>query len=152
MKDLKKDSKSARKDFGNAADRGAGNITGPLSVERLRVLKLFLTALVALSVAAVCIENGLHPLALIALLPICAALMRRDYNQPYISSETFISVSFAGLCRRRRRWNSGCPATFGHTFVHGLLHFRYIDSQIACAVDRPLDTAIDLPFSWSHSH
>lgn len=91
MKDLKKDSKSAPKVFGNAADRGTGDITRTPSVERSRVLKLFLTSLVALSVAAVCIENGLHPLALLALLPICAALMRRDYNQPYVSSETFIS-------------------------------------------------------------
>jgi len=92
MKGLKKDFKSARKDSGKVGDRGAENITGALSVERSRVLKLFLVALVALSVGAVCIENGLHPLALIAFLTICAALMRRDYNQPYISSETLISA------------------------------------------------------------
>ena len=91
MKDLKKDFKSARKGPGKVGDRGAGNIAGPVSAERSRVLRLFLTALVVLSVAAVCIENGLHPLALIALLPICAALTRRDYDQPYISSEKFIS-------------------------------------------------------------
>jgi hypothetical protein len=91
MSDLKKDFKSGRKDSGKTGARGTENIASPASAETSRVLKLFLTALVALSVAAVCIENGLDPLALIALLPICAALMRRDYDRPYIWSETFIS-------------------------------------------------------------
>ena len=90
MNDLKKDFKSA-KDSGKAGARGAKDMASPVSVETSRVLKLFLTALVALSVAAVCIENGLDPLALIALIPICAALMRRDYGRSYFWSETLIS-------------------------------------------------------------
>ncbi len=92
MKGLKKDFKYAREDSRKDEDRVGGNVISPLVAEHSRALKLFLVALVALSAAAVCIENGLHPLALLALLPICAALMRRDYNKPYISSETFITI------------------------------------------------------------
>jgi protein-glutamine gamma-glutamyltransferase len=58
----------------------------------LRALGYFLTALVSLSVAATCIESGLHPLMLVTLLPLAAALNRQDYSRPYVWSEKIIAV------------------------------------------------------------
>jgi protein-glutamine gamma-glutamyltransferase len=91
MKRLKKYFKWVRKDS-NRGLYGAPNIPGSFAAERSPVLKFFLLLLVALSVGAVCIENGLHPLALLALIPVSAALIRRDYDRPYVSSEKFISI------------------------------------------------------------
>ena len=93
MKHLKKYFKPVRKDSNNAGPYGVPNIRNSFAAERSSVLlKFFLLLLVALSVGAVCIENGLHPLALLALIPVSAALIRRDYDRPYVSSEKFISI------------------------------------------------------------
>ncbi len=92
MKHLKKYFKPVRKDSNNTGPYGAPNIPSSFAAERSSVLKFFLLLLVALSVGAVCIENGLHPIALLALIPVSAALIRRDYDQPYVSSEKFISI------------------------------------------------------------
>jgi transglutaminase-like putative cysteine protease len=92
MKPLKEYFKTVRKDSNNAGPYGAPNIPSPVTAEHSSVLKFFLLLLVALSVGAVSIENGLHPLALLALIPVSAALIRRDYDQPYVSSEKSISI------------------------------------------------------------
>ncbi|HTY22475.1 MAG TPA: transglutaminaseTgpA domain-containing protein [Desulfomonilaceae bacterium] len=63
----------------------------PTKAERSPALKNFLVALVGLSVAAACIENGLHPITLLALVPIWAALTRLDYGRPYIWTEKTIT-------------------------------------------------------------
>ncbi len=42
----------------------------PTALERSPALKGFLIALVVLAVGAVCIQNALHPLAMVALAPI----------------------------------------------------------------------------------
>jgi len=60
---------------------------------RDRVFRLFFSALGALSVVAVCIENGLHPLFLLLVPVVIVGLMRDDYALPLIGSEK----SLAGL-------------------------------------------------------
>ena len=92
MKHLKKYFKPVRKDSNNTGPYGAPNFPSSFAAERSSVLKFFLLLLVALSVGAVCIENGLHPIALLVLIPVSAALIRRDYDQAYVSSEKVITI------------------------------------------------------------
>jgi transglutaminase-like putative cysteine protease len=59
-----------------------------------RSFKLFLTGLVSLSITGACIENGLNPLALLAIPVIAAALMRSDYTRPFLGTEQLLTVLF----------------------------------------------------------
>ncbi|MFH1117342.1 MAG: transglutaminaseTgpA domain-containing protein [Pseudomonadota bacterium] len=54
---------------------------------RHRGFRYFLLALLAISVSAACIENGLHPLVLLLLPVVMSALLRSDYGRPYIWPE-----------------------------------------------------------------
>lgn len=58
-----------------------------ISGSRCIQLRYFLTALVSLSIAAACIENGLHPLVLLAVPFIYVALTRPDVTKSFIFSE-----------------------------------------------------------------
>lgn len=68
----------------------------PVSItpHQFRSFKFCLTAMVVLSVSAACIENGLHPLMLLTLPVIIAALTRQDYRKPYLWSERATTVAF----------------------------------------------------------
>jgi protein-glutamine gamma-glutamyltransferase len=70
-----------------------------ITAHQFRSFKLCLTTVVVLSVAAACIENGLHPLVLLTLPVMIAALSRTDYSKPYLWSEraTTIVLSVYGL-------------------------------------------------------
>ncbi len=92
MRDLKRIFKPVRKDSDYAAAYDEPSSPSRFGAERSSVLKFLLFALVTISVGAVCIENGLHPLALLALIPVSAALLRRDYDRSYVSSEKIISI------------------------------------------------------------
>ncbi|MBI5568648.1 MAG: DUF3488 domain-containing protein [Desulfomonile tiedjei] len=72
------------------------SVHSPVSVgsRQFTTFKYFLTALVGLSVASACIENGLHPLILLTLPLIVAALSRPDYSKPYLWSERATTVAF----------------------------------------------------------
>jgi hypothetical protein len=52
--------------------------------------RFFLAALVAISAGATCIENGLHPLMLLFLPLMGAAIARTDYRRPYLWDENII--------------------------------------------------------------
>ena len=56
--------------------------------------KLFLAGLVSLSVVGACIENGLNPLALLAIPVIVTALLRSDYARPFLGTERLLTVLF----------------------------------------------------------
>jgi transglutaminase-like putative cysteine protease len=69
---------------------------------RRAAFRYVLAALVEVSVAAVCIENGLHPAALLLSPAILAAILRRDYTRPFLFSERLAARLFiayvAALC------------------------------------------------------
>ena len=69
----------------------------PVSITpyQFRSFKFCLTAIVVLSVSAACIENGLHPLVLVTLPLIIAALSRSDYGKPYLWSERATTAVFS---------------------------------------------------------
>ncbi len=75
-------------------DRSNSSVLATASHGRLPGLRHFLTAIVCLSVGATCIESGLHPIFLIALVPLAAALNRDDYSKPYVWSEKIIVILF----------------------------------------------------------
>lgn len=70
-----------------------------------RACRFFVAALVCISAGAACIENGLHPLMLLFLPLMGAAIARSDYGSPYLWSEkitlilfmTYVAVFTAGL-------------------------------------------------------
>jgi protein-glutamine gamma-glutamyltransferase len=72
-------------------------VPSPVSItaHEFRSFKFCLTAIVVLSVAAACIENGLHPLVLLTLPVIVAALSRADYGKPYLWSERATTIVFS---------------------------------------------------------
>jgi hypothetical protein len=53
-----------------------------------------LSSLVGLSIISTCIENGLHPLLLLTLPVIIAALSRPDYGRPFLWSEKVTAAVF----------------------------------------------------------
>ncbi len=57
-----------------------------------RAVRFFLSALVALSIVAVCIENGLHPVFLLLVPLVIVALLRRNYRRPLICSERILTA------------------------------------------------------------
>jgi len=59
-----------------------------------RGFKLFLAGLVSLSITGACIENGLNPLALLAIPVIGTALTRSDYARPFLGTERVLTVLF----------------------------------------------------------
>ncbi|MFZ5866030.1 MAG: transglutaminaseTgpA domain-containing protein [Thermodesulfobacteriota bacterium] len=59
-----------------------------------RSFKLFLAGLVSLSITGACIENGLNPLALLAIPVIVTALLRSDYSRPFLGTERLLTVLF----------------------------------------------------------
>jgi len=87
--------------------------------ERSPALKGFLIALVVLAVGAACIQNALHPLALVALAPVSLALLRRDYSQPFVSSESTLTGLFffyaaAVACKHERRKRKNECRVYSH--------------------------------------
>ncbi|MBI5569027.1 MAG: DUF3488 domain-containing protein [Desulfomonile tiedjei] len=60
-------------------------------------LRGFLIALITLSVASACIENGLHPATLLTLPLVIAALLRRDYDRPLWSERLTVTGFFLYL-------------------------------------------------------
>lgn len=70
-----------------------------------RACRFFVAALVCISAGAACIENGLHPLMLLFLPLMGAAIARSDYRRPYLWGEkitlalfmTYVAVFTAGL-------------------------------------------------------
>ncbi len=77
--------------------RNQQQVLSPVSItaHQFRSFKFCLAATVVLSVAAACIENGLHPLVLLTLPVIVAALSRADYGRPYLWSERATTVVFS---------------------------------------------------------
>ncbi|MDQ7782962.1 MAG: DUF3488 and transglutaminase-like domain-containing protein [Desulfomonilaceae bacterium] len=59
-----------------------------------RAFRYFIAAVLVLSVGAACIENGLHPLVLVLLPLVVAAVFRPDYSRPYIWPERATLVLF----------------------------------------------------------
>jgi protein-glutamine gamma-glutamyltransferase len=59
-----------------------------------RAFRFLLGTLLSLSIGAACIENGLHPLVLLALPLVIAALFRTDFSQPLFFSEGTLTVLF----------------------------------------------------------
>lgn len=60
-----------------------------------RGFRYFLTALLCISIGSACIENGLHPLLLLLLPVVVAALARSDYSRPYVWPERVTLILFA---------------------------------------------------------
>jgi transglutaminase-like putative cysteine protease len=70
--------------------------SSPVSItpEHTGLLRFFLCALFILSSTSACIENGLHPLVLLFVPLVVAALFRRDYSRPFFGNEILLSVAF----------------------------------------------------------
>lgn len=77
--------------------RGSQGVTYTYSIgpDGSRTFQLFLAFLTCLSVGLACIENGLHPLMLLSIPVIVAALARRDYTRPFLWSQRFTLGLFA---------------------------------------------------------
>ena len=56
--------------------------------------RYFASALLTVSIGVACIENGLHPLLLLLLPVVIAALLRPDYSRPYIWPERVTLILF----------------------------------------------------------
>ncbi|MEJ2715836.1 MAG: hypothetical protein P8182_01655 [Deltaproteobacteria bacterium] len=79
-----------------AVRKGRARLMNTFSIasEQDRKFKFCLASLVALSIGAACIENGLHPLLLLAVPVAVAAVLRADYRRPVLWSEKIITVLF----------------------------------------------------------
>lgn len=69
--------------------------TYSIGTNESRAFRCCLAALVGLSLALASIENGLHPLTLLLIPLIVAALVFRDYSKPFLWSERITAVFFA---------------------------------------------------------
>ncbi len=94
MNSIRSSSKSVSERI--TAWRNQRQVASPVSItaHQFRAFKFCLTTIVVLSVAAACIENGLHPLVLLTLPVIVAALSRADYGRAYLWSERATTVVF----------------------------------------------------------
>jgi transglutaminase-like putative cysteine protease len=68
--------------------------TFSIASEQDRKFKFCLASLVGLSIGAACIENGLHPLLLLAVPVAVVATVRADYQRPVLWSEKVITALF----------------------------------------------------------
>ncbi len=87
--------------FGKSERKKTDKTSGSLAISTVSVapgsspaLGYSLFAMVGLSIAAATIENGLHPIMLLALPIAYLALCRNDYGQPFLWSETMGTVLF----------------------------------------------------------
>jgi hypothetical protein len=79
---------------GGTGKSPAGTSSVSILPGRYRAFRVLLAGLLSLSIGAACIENGLHPLVLLALPLVFAALFRTDFSQPFFFSEGIITVLF----------------------------------------------------------